>query len=292
MHHPADGPVRRQVAEPRWRSVVTSPAVAAVAVTAIIAGATTAAAADWLPIFRTEQVAPVPVSHRELVALPDLTGYGKFRLIEEPDVREVPDAAIAEDATGLEAPEVADLPRGVIGEPSYLVGGRARAEFTFSADRAKEAATATGEAVPPVPEGLDASTFRITAGPGVAAVWSSNSDVPALAVARVVAPTAESTGVKFATARDYLLSLPGIPTQLAERLRDFSGDGTMLPLLVPADAMESSTTDVEGNPATLLTSRDGAMAGVVWVEDGTVTAVAGSLSADEVLAVARELQAS
>jgi hypothetical protein len=32
------------------------------------------------------------------------------------------------------------------------------------------------------------------------------------------------------------------------------------------------------------------MAGVVWVDNGIVTAVAGSLSADEVLAVARGLQ--
>ena len=43
-------------------------------------------------------------------------------------------------------------------------------------------------------------------------------------------------------------------------------------------------------PATVLTSRDGRMAGVVWVRDGVVTAVAGSLSADEVLTVARGLR--
>lgn len=290
MQHPVDVPVRRRVAEARWRSVLTSPAVAAVAVAATIAGATTAAAADWLPIFRTEQVAPVPVGHHELVALPDLTKYGEFQIIEEPDVREVPDAAVAEDATGLEAPEVADLPRGVAGEPTYLVGGPASAEFTFSAERATKAATATGEAAPPVPKGLDGSTFRLTAGPGVAAVWSSNSDVPALAVARAVAPTVDSDGASFEIARDYLLSLPGVPAELADRLRDFSGDGTTLPLLVPSEAMESSTTEVDGNQATLLTSRDGAMAAVVWVEDGTVTTVAGSLSGDEVLAVARGLQ--
>lgn len=292
MEPSAVGPVRRQGADRRWRSVLTSPAVAAVAVTAIIAGATTAAAADWLPIFRTEQVSPVPVSQRDLVALPDLTAYGEFRLVEEPEVREVPDAAVAEDATGLRAPEVARLPRGVTGEPAYLVGGPARAEFTFSAESAMRAATASGEPLPPVPQGLDGSTFRISAGPGVAAVWSSTNNVPALAVARVVAPTAESTGVPFETAREYLLSLPGIPPELAERLRDLSPDGTTLPLPVPADAMESSTTDIDGTPATVLTSRDGSMAGVVWVEDGTITAVAGSLSADEVLAVARGLQPS
>jgi hypothetical protein len=292
MQHSADGTVRRQADVSRWRWALTSPVVAAVAVVAVITAATTAAAADWLPIFRTEQVAPVPVTHGELVALPDLTDYGKFRFVEEPDVREVPDAAVAEDATGLEAPEVTRLPRGVTGEPSYLVGSKGSAEFTFSADKARRAATVAGATAPAVPEGLDGSTFRITAGPGVAAVWSSNSDVPALAVARAVAPTAQSTGARFETVRDYLLSLPGIPAEVAEQLRDFSGDGTTLPLLVPADAMDSTTTDVGGNRATLLTSRDGAVAGVVWVQDGTVTAVAGSLSADEVLAVARGLLTS
>lgn len=287
-----DGAVRRPQGEPRWRSVLRSPVLAGAAVVAVIAGATTAAATDRLPIFRAEQVAPVAVTQRDLVDLPDLTQYGEVDVLEEPHVREVPDADLAEDATGMTAPEVADLPRGVTGEPAYLVGDRATAEFTFSADRAAEAAAAAGETLPEPPPGLDGSTFRLTAGPGVAAVWSSTSDVPALAVARVVAPTADSSGVSFETARDYLLSLPGVPAGLAERLREFTGDGTTLPLLVPAHAMESSPTDVDGHPATLLTSRDGAMAGVVWVEDGTITAVAGSLSADEVLAVARGLQTS
>ena len=54
--------------------------------------------------------------------------------------------------------------------------------------------------------------------------------------------------------------------------------------------MTSSTADVDGTPATVLRTRDGLVAGVVWVEDGVVTAVAGSLSEDEVLDVARGLE--
>jgi anti-sigma factor RsiW len=53
--------------------------------------------------------------------------------------------------------------------------------------------------------------------------------------------------------------------------------------------MTSHPADVGGVPATVLTSRDGLLAGVVWVDGGVVTAVAGSLSADEVLSVARGL---
>ena len=53
--------------------------------------------------------------------------------------------------------------------------------------------------------------------------------------------------------------------------------------------MTSSSADVDGVPATVVTSRDGTMAGVVWVDDGIVNAVAGTMSADEVLSVARGL---
>src|SRR4051812_9177244 len=42
----------------RWRKLIHSPVVAGVGVAAILAGAGAAAAADWLPIFHTEQVAP------------------------------------------------------------------------------------------------------------------------------------------------------------------------------------------------------------------------------------------
>jgi hypothetical protein len=144
--------------------------------------------------------------------------------------------------------------------------------------------------LPPPPPGFDGSQFRLVAGPGLAAVWSDARGLPAMVVARAVAPTASSSGIPFETARDYLLSLPGLPEDVASQLSSFSGDGTTLPLPVPAELMTSSAADVDGVPATVLTSRDGAMAVVVWVDDGIVTAVAGSLSDDEVLSVARGLR--
>jgi len=162
--------------------------------------------------------------------------------------------------------------------------------FTFSAEKAAQAAAAAGETLPAPPPGLDGSQFRLVAGPGLAAVWSEARGAPALLVARAVAPTAYSSGIPFRTARDYLLSLPGLPRNVASQLRSFSGDGTTLPLPVPAEQVTSSAADVDGVPATVLTARDGTMAGVVWVDDGIVTAVAGSLSTDEVLSVARGLR--
>jgi hypothetical protein len=274
----------------RWRTAVRKPAVAALSAVLLLTGAGVAAANDWLPIFRTERVDPVPVSSTELVQLPDLSAYGDLQVAQEPGTEQVPDAATARERTGLAVPEVSELPRGVTGEPAYQVGGVVGATFTFSADKAAQAAAAEGEVLPPQPAGLDGSSLRFEAGPGVAAVWAQPTGVPTLVVASVVAPKVYSSGVPFETVRDYLLSLPGLPDGLADQLRDLSADAATLPLPVPAELVTSSTADVDGFPATVLTSRDGLFAGVVWVDHGVMTGVAGSLSADELLSVARGLR--
>lgn len=275
-------------ARPRWGTRLRSPVVAVAGVVLLLTGAGIAAAADWLPIFRTEQITPVTITADDVVALPDLSAYGDVGSITEPDVHPVADLAAAAAVTGLAVPQVADLPAGVTGEPEVLAGGQAGLEFTFSAAQAAQAVAP--DALPAPPPGLDGSRFKLVAGPGVMQVWTADSGLPALAVGRAVAPTAYSSGVDFATARDYVLSLPGLPADLVSQLGAFAADGTTLPLPLPADLVASAPAEVNGTPAQLLTSRDGALTAVVWVQDGIVTAVGGSLSADEVLTVARDLR--
>jgi hypothetical protein len=288
-----DSPPARAVAPARafrWRGVLRRPSVAAIGVAVVLTGAGTAAANDWLHIFRTKQIAPVSVSTSDLVTLPDLRAYGDVVVTSPVDVNAVPDAATATAQTGLNVPEVSNLPRGVSGAPVYQAGGQASATFTFSAERAARAAAESGKALPPPPAGLDGSQVRLVAGPGVAAVWRQPTGVPALFVGRAVAPTAFSSAVPFDTVRDYLLSMPGLPEPVAAQLRGFSGDGSTLPLPVPADRMTTSSAKVGDVQATVLASRDRLLAAVVWVDDGLVTVVAGSLSAGEVVSVARELR--
>ena len=274
----------------RWRTTVRRPAVAALSAAVLVTGAGVAAANDWLPIFQTERVDPVEVTSTDLVHVPDLSAYGDVAVTKEPEPEQVADAAAARERTGLDVPEVAELPEGVTGDPAYQATDVASATFTFSAAKAAQAAAAEGEILPPPPAGLDGSSLRLEAGPAVAAIWSQPTGVPTLVVARVVAPTVYSSGVPFETVRDYLLTLPGLPDGLADQLRDLSAEGGTLPLPVPAELVTSSTAGVGGSEATVLTSRDGLFAGVVWVEDGVMTGVAGSLSADELLSVARGLR--
>ncbi|TMR09026.1 hypothetical protein ETD86_45245 [Nonomuraea turkmeniaca] len=274
----------------RWRAALRNPVVAVFGVVILLTGAGAAAAADWLQIFRTEQITPVTAPRADLIKMPELSAFGEVEVIEDIDIRKVADAAAARKATGLSVPRVGALPRGVTGEPTYHVLGRVSGVFTFSAAKSAQTAAAAGKTAPPPPPGLDGSRFRLVAGPGLAAVWSEGRPMPALMVARAVAPTAYSAGVPFATARDYLLSLQVLPENVASQLRSFSGDGTTLPLFQSVEQLTTSTAEVGGVPATVLTSQGGTMAGVVWADGGVVTAVAGSLSADEVLSVARGLR--
>ncbi|MGR6962906.1 hypothetical protein ACU610_00345 [Geodermatophilus sp. URMC 61] len=280
---PAPAPARRRSG---W---LHRPAAAALAFAVVLSGAGVAAANDWLPIFRTEQIAPLEISTTDLVALPDLTAYGDVELTGDDGPHAVPDAAAARAESGLDVPEVGVLPEGVAGEPTYQVVGELSGVFTFSAAKAAEAAAASGEPLPPVPAGLDGSRVRLTAGPGVAAVWSQPSGLPSLVVGRAVAPSASSSGVPFETVRDFLLSLPGLPADVAAQLRTFTADGSTLPIPVPADLVDTSQAEVGGLPATVLESRDQALAAVVWVDDGVITLVGGTLSTDEVLDVAGDL---
>ena len=100
---------------------------------------------------------------------------------------------------------------------------------------------------------------------------------------------AANAGARSSTA-DVVLFLNPDTAPTATQLRALSGDGTTLPLPVPAGRMTTSRADVGGAPATVLTSRDGTMALVVWVDNGVVTAVGGSLDREEVLLVARGLR--
>lgn len=279
-------PARRR---PPVRARLRSPLTAALGAALLLAGAGAAAAGDWLPIFRPTHVVAVPVNATELNQLPDLSAYGDVQLNGSAAPERVADAGAAHARTGLDVPQVAHLPGGVSGAPTYEVGNQVSATFTFSAAKAAQAAAAAGQPLPPVPAGLDGSRVRLQAGPGVAEIWSQGGGIPTLVVARLIAPTADSSGVPFDTVRSYLLSLPGVSPGLAAQLRAFPADASTLPLPVPADQVDTTTADVGGAQATVLSVRDGSMAAVVWVKDGVLTGVGGVLGADEVLTVARGL---
>ena len=161
-------PRRRSRRRPQPVAAGAAPSrVAALSAVVLVTGAGVAAANDWLPIFRTEQVDPIEVTSADLVALPDLSAYGDVEVTEEPDPQQVADAGAARERTGLAVPEVAELPRGRDRGPG-LPGGRRRerARSRSRPTRPRRPRPPRGEALPPPPAGLDGSSLRLAGRPG------------------------------------------------------------------------------------------------------------------------------
>jgi hypothetical protein len=226
----------------------------------------------------------------DVSGVPDLSAYGEIALPEggiEPD--EVSGAAEAESRTGIDVPQVAELPRGISGEPRYAVLDQTTVGFTFSAEKARAAAERAGRSLPPMPAGVDGTTLSFRVGPVVVGTWGGGTDLPKLGVVRMAAPVASTDGVSLPVLRDYLLDQPGIPADLAAQLRELPDDGSVLPVPVPADYATTEKTTVDGVEATAVTLKDGSGGGLVWIKDGQLTAVLGLLSSDELEDVARGL---
>jgi hypothetical protein len=270
-------------------------AVVATAGVVLLGGTAVAAAADLIPIFRTEKVSAVAVSEQDaraldqLSRLAELSAFGEMDAPKNVEPVQVADAGAAQSRTGLAVPRVASLPTGVSGTPDYFVIAQQTVQVTFSAAKMQQAATSAGVTPPPMPSGLDGTRLQVQGGPGLAEVWQQKSGTPTLVVARAKALTATSEGASLPVVRDYLLAMPGLSPALRDQLRTLTGDGTTLPIPIPQGQATSSRADVGGVPATVLETKGQAMAAVVWVRDGVLNVVAGPLDDREVLAVARGL---
>ena len=270
-------------------------AAAVIAGLVVLGGGAVAAAEGWLQIFRTETVAPVSISAQDLMAVGEvgrlmaLSAYGQVVQPTRPQLIDVPAAADAAARTGLTVPQVGALPTGVKGNPRYQVLERQVVQFSFSAAKAAQTAAALGAVLPPMPAGLDGSQLQLMAGPGIVLTWTQRSGPPTLMVVKITAPSVVSQGAPLPVVRDYLLSLPGIPADLAAQLRTTTGDGTTLPIPVPANLATASQVPLGDATATVVETNDHAAVAAIWATHGAVEAVAGPLSREEVLAVAHDL---
>jgi hypothetical protein len=255
--------------------MISTNTFAGLAAAAVLASGGVAGAYGWVDAFEATRLVPVTIDTESLTALPDLEQYGEVD-VSGGGVGDVADAAAAEQATGLAVPTVDELPSAISGEPDLQVADQVTANLRFTTEQARQA-------------GLGGVSLRVVAGPGVAAVWRGASGLPALIVASVAVPTVSTSGAEFDDVRQRLLSLPGVSPEVAELLRSYER-GT-LPLPIPEGArLDSADVEIGGHPATMITSGDGSMSAVIWVDAGVATLVAGTLSADEVTTVAEGLR--
>jgi hypothetical protein len=277
----------------RTNRVIAGVAVAAVASVVLVA---TGGAQDFLSLFQPSQVAVVPVTATDVRSLAGLTSYGTVNGGTSLTFQAEPDAAAATTAAGLAPPVIGDLPAGTP-SPRYAVVSGGVVTFTFNADLARAAASRAGGQLPPFPEGLVGSTLSLSIAPAVVVSYGVDpatllhgGSVPsgeAFVVVATRTPTVSSTGVTVRQLEDYLLSVPGIPPSVAAEIRAIGNPAQTIPVPIPVDLASGSAVTINGARGLLIGDSTGLGSAVVWQHNGVVYAIAGTLTANEVLGIAR-----
>jgi hypothetical protein len=269
-------------------------------------------AQSFLAIFEPHEFVAIPITRSdlsELRALPDLDAYGTVREGPRPMLATVADGRAAALVAGLPVKVAAYVPAGIPRPAQYHVRARSTTTFTFSAARAAISASQTGKDLPPMPAGLDGSTLVASLGPVVVATYGvapqgfgrlhgqmrfhhrgPGLQGPLLVVAQAPAPRVSSSGASVRQIEDYLLALPGVPSDLAAEIRAIGDPSTTLPIPIPVDREVAQPVTIQGVSGLGVLDDTGIGSGVVWQRDGIIYAVAGTLRAREIMAVADSLR--
>ena len=275
----------------------------------------TGVAGNLIKIFEPDKVVGVPVDMQTLNSLPDLSNYGTVAIVQEPE--DAPAATLAEAAerTGVKLLVPSNLPAGLGTERIHTMS-TGRASFTFDASKANKAAIGDDFTLPP---SLDGSSLFLEAGPVAVQIFGGPEDVaadkaaieqaakaaaapekadmagllsslPDLIIVQMKSPVLSSNGPSVADFRDALLTLPNLSPALKAQIEAIGDPSTTLPLPIPIDLATSEEVDVNGVTGLAVGDNTGFGSGVVWQSGGVVRAVAGPLTQDEVLEIARSMR--
>jgi hypothetical protein len=255
--------------------------------------------------FQPQTIQAVPVSVADLQSLDGLGDFGTLAWTTKPAPQLVTSAAEAATVSGLHVPVVGTLPSGVSSNVTYAAMPAAVGVFTFDAAKAAAAAAKAGKTLPAMPAGMDGSKLTVTVGPAVVEVFgnlnlptggvstapdTSQLTLPQLVVGASSAPVVTSTGVSTQQLEEYLLSLPGVSPKLAAAIRAVKDPSTTLPIPIPIEYATSKTVTVQDVDGLAVGDNTGLGAGVIWIKNGTVYGVAGSLKQDAILNLANGLK--
>ena len=283
-------PVMRPGSRPVVLAFATAVAAIALLVTAIAQDSNT---------FTPQTLTPVPVTMADMQALSQLSAYGAITWTKQPQPQIVTSADQAQTISGLPVLKVATLPTGVSSTVTYAAMGQATAVFTFSSAKAAAAAAQAGKTLPALPAGIDGAQLTVTVGPALAEIYGNmnaaaasdptQAGMPQLIVGETSAPVATSSQVTVVQFENYLLSQPGISAELKAAIKAIGDPSTTLPIPIPVQFATSSTVTIQGVQGLALGDNTGVGAGVIWIKNGVVYGVVGTIKRDDAVNVANQL---
>ena len=279
-------------------------------------------AANLVKIFQPTQVTVVPVQASDFQGLSAFSNWGDVKGTSQGQLQQAETAAEAARIAGLPAIRVDsntlpaslrkapvsygavtqssgtvtfndNAPAKLRGSTLTLVAGPAEATLYGDLGRlAQGAKNAQGSA-----DGsgsTSASGADTGAGPSDAdrqSIQQALSQVgPILAVAEMKSPQVSSTGASVADIKNALLAQPGLSPTLRSAISSIDSPSGNLPIPIPSGYVNSHNVKVQGVTGTAFGDNTGLGSAVVWIKGGKVYAVAGTVTEDQVLAVANSVR--
>jgi hypothetical protein len=303
------------------RLVIGGLAAAVLAGVMITTLAFTPLAANLVKIFQPTQVTVVPVQPGDLQGLDAFSSWGTVNGTSQGQLQETETAAEAARASGLPVINVdaSTLPASLAKAPvSYGAVTQSSGTVTFNDNapaklRGSTLTLVAGPAEAAIYGNLGAlaqgashaqgaaggSSDAAGAGDGGTGATNSNRQSiqqalstigPLMAVAEMKAPQVTSSGASVAEIKSALLAQPGLSPTLRSAISSIDDPKGNLPIPIPSGYVNSHPVKVQGVNGTAFGDNTGLGSAVVWIKNGRVYAVAGTLTEDQVLAVASGLR--
>jgi hypothetical protein len=300
-----------------WRRPVVGGLAAAIVAIGLVATTTlTPLGANLIQIFQPSKIQPVSIQQGDLTGLDAFASWGDVKWARTPELKEAGSAVEAAQISGLPAIHVdtRKLPTGLAGAPvAYAAVGQSSGSVTFNGN---------------APSRLNGSTLTVVVGPAETAVYGDLTKLarsagtsgsagaegikpeggsgsggptadnvknalaaagPIMAIAEMRAPRVSSTGASVANIKNALLAQPGLSPTVRAAIKSIDDPKGTLPLPIPSGYVNAHTVKVQNVDGTALGDNTGLGAAVIWIKNGRVYGVAGTVTETELLAVANSL---
>ena len=257
---------------------------------------TSALADQFLSLFRVQQFKAVHVTRQELSkhSVPTLEDLGTIQFQEH-------SFSVHRHLTKAQAAQMINfpillpglLPPGVHNNPTFSVIGSSQGTFTFSEAKTHAYLIKNGFTRVEIPTQLDGSTYQINTGAGVEAMYGPENNLSFI-VMELPSPIAQATGhASLQELRNFVLSLPNVPPQLAAQLKQIDIHSGTVPLPIPS-GIDAQSITMHGAAGLLLTSTTKKLVSssmVVWQMNGIIYAVGSAIpDTKQLLAAANSLR--
>lgn len=273
----------------RVKAWMAGPLAAVALIGALVFTPAGSLAQTFMTIFQPKQVQAVPLNVGDLRGLPKLRKFGTMHIQRGASPKTVASATAASQATGMTVLAPASLPAGVPSTVTYEVAPGTTNTFTFSAAKAEAAAKKAHKTIPAMPAAIDGSTLQVTTYPMAVAIYGNPKGIPTLAIGQTQAPKVSSSGVTVKQLEDYMLSMPGVSPNLAASIRAIGDPTSTLPIPVPMNLAQSQSVTVQGVQGVAVGDSTGMGSVVIWVKDGVIHGVGGTLPESQVVDIANSL---